>query len=321
MIISVEADAPTRADRRTSWIVGGVVAVIFAWMIVAALTNDGPAPTPNPPPNPPPEQSVATLTSAQATYLVYTSWLDSAEFSTCMTSRGFSREPVAGTEHSRVLAVAEYLDIVPMAPYSWIAPAEARNGYPSSSYSRSQDLNLALQAVADGGCQSPRTKVDIHDAAAVTASVASARGDTAFYRYLAESMWLDQHPADALLYSTHRMIAVVDPDAPRASGQWTPALASVMDYIDEAEGWTGGPSEGYADFAQAVAVSPDGAMVLVRVGDPAVIKGGFVSALDAPMIDCGDVGVILGTGAFARTDAPPPVAYERLSEGVCRVVG
>ncbi|MCR6712932.1 MAG: hypothetical protein NVV57_09675 [Demequina sp.] len=317
MIISVEADAPTRSDRRTSWIVGGLVAAIFAWMIVAALTNDGPAPVPNPPP----EQSTVALSSAQATYLVYTSWLDSAAFSQCMTSRGFSREPVAGTEHSRVLAVAEYLGIVPTAPESWIAPAEARNGYPSSSFSRSRDLNLALQAVDDGGCQGPRTKADVRDEAAVTASVASARGDTAFYRYLAESMWLDQHPADALLYSTHRMIAVVDPEAPRMSEQWTPALASVMESIDEIEGWTEGPSEGYADFAQGVAVAPGGATVLVRVGDPAVIEGGFVSAVDAPMIECGDVGVLLGSGAFARADAAPPVPYEGLADGVCRVVG
>jgi hypothetical protein len=316
MIISVEVDVPTRSDRRISWLAGGVVAAVFAWMIAVALSG-GDA---NPDPSPPPQQPNVALTADQATYLVYSSWLDSAAFSDCMNSRGFSREAVAGSEHGRVLEVAKYLGIVAMPPDSWIAPAEARNGYPATSYARSADLGQALQDVGDGGCQGPRTKVDVADAAAVTASVAAARADTTFYRYLAESMWLDENSPQALLYSTHRLIAVVDPEAPRASDKWLSSLEPIMEYINASEGWTEGPSEGYADFAQAVAVAPDGAMVVVRVGDPTVIERGFVSALNAPMIDCGGVGVLLGTAVGAASDTSPPVPYEALVEGACGAV-
>lgn len=316
MIISVEVDVPTRSDRRLSWLAGAVVAAVFAWMIIVALSGGDAKPDPSPPPV---RESVA-LTPEQSTYLVYSSWLDSAEFSQCMTSRGFAREAVAGSEHSRTLEAAAYLGIVAVPPDSWIAPAEARNGYPSSSYARSTELNVALGDVGDGGCQAPRTRVDVSNAAAVAASVAAARGDTAFYRYLAESLWLQQNPAQALLYSTHRLIAVVNSGAPQTSERWLPSLEPVMQFINVSGGWTEGPSEGYADFAQAVAIAPDGAMVLVRVGDPAVIEGGFVSALDAPMIDCGGVGILLGTATGTGLEAPPPVPYEALAAGACGVV-
>ena len=90
-----------------------------------------------------------------------------------------------------------------------------------------------------------------------------------------------------------------------------------MKSLDASAGWTEGPSEGYLDFAQAVAIAPDGSMVIVRVGDPLVIESGFVSNIARPMINCGDVGVVVGAVAFAKvgTDAAEP--YEALVSGAC----
>ena len=316
MIISVEVDAPTRSDRKVSWIVGGVVAAIFAGLVVGALASDDQTPTPTPSR----ERVVEVLSADQQTALLYASWLGSETFSDCMKSRGFAREAVAGNEHSRVEAVAKNLGIVPQQPDSWLAPAEARNGHPASARARAGDLDLALQTTDDGGCQGQSAALDVNDANAVAAAVGSAHGDTAFYRYLAETAWLAENPAPALLYQTHLLIAGVDSDAPRSSDRWLPELERMTTFIDSLEGWTEGPSEGYADFAQAVAIAADGSMVVIRVGDPSVIESGFVSNIERPMIDCGDVGVILGAGEFSEGGNDPSAAYSALTSGACDAV-
>jgi hypothetical protein len=316
MIISVEVDAPTRSDRRVSWIVGGVVAAIFAGLVVGALANDNSTPKPTPTR----ERVVEVLSADQQTALLYSSWLGSAAFSACMKSRGFAREAVAGNEHSRVDTVAAYLGILPQQPQTWLSPAEARNGHPASARTRANDLDLALQDTKDGGCQGQGDAVDVHDAIAVTAAVDAAHGDPAFYRYLAETAWLADNPAEALLYQTHLMMAGADPTAPLTSDRWLPQLERMTTFIDSVEGWTEGPTEGYADFAQAVAIAADGSMVVIRVGDPAVIETGFVSNIARPMIDCGDVGVILGTGEFSEGDNDPSEPYSALTSGACDAV-
>ena len=86
---------------------------------------------------------------------------------------------------------------------------------------------------------------------------------------------------------------------------------------DLSTAWSEGPREGYVDFSQAVAIAPDGSMVIVRVGDPLAMESGFVSNISRPMINCGDVGVVVGAVAAAKvgTDAAEP--YEALLAGGC----
>ncbi len=313
MYIPIEAEVPTRSDRRISWAVGGTVAAVLLGLIVMSLGHAGPDPTP-----PPPVKRVAApLTPSQETYVVYANWLQSASFASCMGDRGFSREAVAGTGQIHSAAVASFLGISPQQPESWLAPAEARNGRPASDPVRAADLNRALGDVGDGGCQGLGGNVDINDEAAVSAAVSKARADAAFSHYLAEGAWLAENPDSALLYQSHLMMALVDPSAPRESDRWTPQLSAVMAVVDSEQGWSRGPSEGYADFAQAVAIADDGSMVLVRVGDPAVIESGFISDIARPMIDCGDVGVVWGTASFSPPDANTAEPYAALATGVC----
>jgi len=315
MIISVEVDPPTRSDRRISWIVGVVIATIFAALVLLSLAQAEPLPGPTP--TPAFHRAPVALTADQETYLVYATWLRSAAFADCMKARGFSREAVAGSEHSRVQRVAAFLGVQPQRPTSWLAPAEARNGQPASAHAQAADLNLALKGTQDGGCQGQRERVDVGNASAVSAALDSARADHGFTQYLAESAWLAENPADALLYQSHLLLAAADPNAPQFSGRWLQELDSMMAAIDAAEGWSEGPSEGYADFAQAVAIGADGSMVVVRVGDPAVIVSGFVSNIQRPMIDCGEVGVVVGAGAFSAPATDPTRAYNALASAVC----
>ena len=318
MIISVEVDPPTRSDRGISWAVGSVVATIGVVLVVLSLAQGDPSPKPSPTRTA--NEVVVALTADQQTSLVYASWLDSATFAECMKARGFSREAVAGTEQSRVDKVVAYLGIRPQRPASWLGPAEARNGFPASDHARASQLNAALRDTADGGCQGRHNRVDVTDVGAVSADVASARDDRGFNQYLAENAWLAQNPADALLYQSHLLIAWADPRPPQISDRWLQKLTPMMTTIDAAEGWSAGPSEGYLDYAQGVAVSDDGSMVVVRVGDPAVIQSGFVSTLGKPMIDCGDVGVIVGVEAFARPGSDDSEPYDRLAAGACTAV-
>ena len=313
MIISVEVDVPTRAQYRVSRIVGGAVAALLTALVIGMLASQGNNSTP-PPPAP---QLSAPLTAEQQTFLVYENWLSSAAFSDCMKSRGFAREAVAGSEHGRVAVVAQYLGIVPIKPDDWLAPAEARNGYPASAHSQGDDLDRALRGTAEGGCQGGSADVNLSDAAAVTAAVESARGDTAFYRYVAETEWLASNPADAVLFATHPLIAAVDPGAPRTSPNWGSRLDAVMAIVAATPGWTDGPREGYADFAQAVAVANDGSMIVVRVGEASGIDTGFVSAMDTPKIGCGYWGVILGATANEAPNADVGALYEALAQGAC----
>ena len=82
-------------------------------------------------------------------------------------------------------------------------------------------------------------------------------------------------------------------------------------------GWKEGPSEGYLEFSQAVAIAPDGSMVIVRVGDPSGDRERLCVQHCRPMISCGDVGVAVGAVASAKvgTDAAEP--YNALVSEVC----
>jgi hypothetical protein len=313
MIISVDVDAPARSDRQNPWIVGGIVAAIAVGLLLLSLPHDDPTPRPTPSI----ERAADQLTLEQQTYLVYSSWLTNADFAQCMGARGFSREAVASLGQGRINAVSAFLGVKPQEPQTWLAPAEARNGRPASDPSRASDLALALEDTGDGGCQGQASGVDPHNARAVGDAVSRARADAAFTNYLAERVWFAEHPASALLYQTHLMIDMVDPQAPRTSDRWSQQLASVMALVDGVDGWSEGPSEGYADFAQAVAIAPDGSMVVIRVGDPSVIESGFVSTMQRPMIDCGDVGVVWGVEVFLGSASDAAAPYTALRSGAC----
>ncbi len=313
MIISVDVDAPTSSDRQNPWIVGGIVAAVaLALLCLSFATGDhAPKPTPHI------DRLAQPLTTEQLTYMVYSNWLANADFASCMGARGFSREAVASWGQGGIDTVAAFLGAAPKAPKSWLAPAEARNGRPASEPARASELAVALRGTGDGGCQRNAPGVDPHNADVVSAAVNRARGDTAFIAYLAERAWFAEHPDSALLYQTHLMIDLVDPQAPRTSNRWNEQLSAVMALVDDADGWREGPSEGYADFAQAVAVAPDGSMVVVRVGDPAVIESGFVSNIERPMITCGNVGVVWGSAAFSTRDSDVAGPYATLTAGAC----
>ena len=313
MYIPIEAEGPTRSDRRISWAVGGIVAAIFLGLIVMSLGQSDPDPTP-----PPPVKRVAApLTPSQETYLVYANWLQSANFASCMGERGFAREAVAGTGQIHSAAVAAFLGISPRKPESWLAPAEARNGRPASDPTRAAELNRALDDVSDGGCQHLSGDVDIHDDAAVSAAVRQARGDASFASYLAEGAWLAENPDSALLYKSHLMIALVDPSAPRASDRWAPQLSKAMAVVTREQGWSEGPSEGYADFAQAVAIADDGSMVLVRVGDPAVDREWVHLRYRHANDRLRRRGRGVGNGVVLPADANTAEPYTALATGVC----
>ena len=241
MLISVEVDPPTRSDRRTSRIVGGVGAAVVVCLIVASLAHTSDTPTPTPTPAPTVNVVVDPVTASQETYVLYASWLNSEAFADCMTARGFSREAVAGMEHSRVERVAAFLGIEPQRPDSWLAPAEARNGHPASDHSLADQLNRALDNTKDGGCQGQQGATNLADVGAVTAAVNAARGDEVFGQYLAESAWLSSNPAEALLYQSHLLMSSVDADAPHAFGPVGSAVDLNDDVARRVDGLEGGP--------------------------------------------------------------------------------
>jgi len=313
MIISVDVDAPTSSDRKVSWVVGGIfAAIVFSLVAMWSLQQ-----TPDPQPSPLPNRVLAPLSEDQQTYVLYASWLQSEAFAECMNQRGFPREAVAGTERSKVRTVAAHLGVTPTQPESWLAPAEARSGRSKAAPGRADDLYVALKDADDGGCQVPREPSDPNNAAKVAAAIRQAANDQAFTAYLAEAVWLADEPAYALLYQTHVLMAAADGDSPVPSDRWANDLAAAIDVITSSGPWTAGPTEGYEDFAQGVAIADDGSLLVVRVGDPTVIESGFVSNIGRPAIDCGTVGVVLGTGALQpqATDASGP--YAELTANGC----
>ena len=149
-------------------------------------------PTPAPTPTPTINAMVVALTARQETYCLVRDLAQSEAFAECMTARGFSREAVAGIEHSRVDTVAAFLGIEPQQPGSWLAPAEARNGHPASDRSARRTTPTARSTT-------PRTEDARGSRPRRTSrcgrrnrSRESARGDPVFGQYLAESAWLRQ---------------------------------------------------------------------------------------------------------------------------------
>jgi len=316
MIISVDVDAPTSSDRRMSWVVGGVFAALVLGMTLIWSLQSAPTPRPNPPP----QRDITPLTDDQETYVLYASWLQSQVFAECMSQRGFPREAVAGPERSKVEVVAAHLGVAPKRPDSWLAPAEARSGRLGRDASRAGELYGALKDSSDGGCQVARQRALPANATEVSAAVSQAVRDPDFTAYLAETSWLAAQPADALLYQTHVLMAAVDGDSPPASERWLDDLDTAVGLVTARGSWSVGPTEGYQDFAQGVVIAGDGSLLVVRVGDPSVIDNGFVSNMSRPLIDCGSVGVTLGTGALPPqpTDAAEP--YSVLLAKVCNAL-
>jgi hypothetical protein len=310
---AVDIDEPHRPRHRVAWTMGALAAIVVG-IVVAVDVGSGRG---EPSPSPSAKVPKGSITADQETYLVYTRWQEGVAFATCMTARGFPREPVVSGEHGRIGRVAGFLGIVPVAPTQWLAPAEARNDGPATPVSRLDDLNAAAGPTAYGGCREPIAILDLADKVATGRAVAAALKDGAFRDYVAEAVWFDDHPEEAQLYSTHTALAATGYTPTPPSPTWEVDLDALLAFIGPTEGWVSGPREGYGEFSQVVGRLGDGSRVIIRVGQPEVIVKGFIANVDWPLIRCGDAAIIMGSATYARPETSAARLYAALAPEVC----